>query len=314
VKEVDEAVVIGSGAHAIETVTSLRGLGVRVHWLMRGKAVLSRLLDQEASEMALQHLREAGARVCTETEVVGILGKLGVVAGVVTNRQRMIPCQLVLACTGTVPLTTLADHCTLPMRHQRAILVDSRLRTTVPNIYAAGDVAALENPRTGIHEERAQWHAAVVQGRRAAAMMTGREGATPAHSGAPWLATQVGRLALLAVGDPLLCAERAATLTRRRPGCYRRLTVIDDRLVGFLSLGPTQPDAFAIKRLIDEGCSIGDVKEALLKGTFDAGMYFWRAALPEKRAPSLFTTPPLLSRQRSLTRGPEIGSVRERGR
>jgi hypothetical protein len=51
---------------------------------------------------------------------------------------------------------------------------------------------------------------------------------------------------------------------------------VDDRLVGYLSLGPLQPDGLAIKRLIDEGHSIRHIKKALLKGNFDARKYFSR--------------------------------------
>jgi NAD(P)H-nitrite reductase large subunit len=172
--EVEEAVVIGSGAHAIETVTSLLFLGTRVHWLIRGKTCLSKILDLRSSELVLQHMRQAGARVYSETEPVGIVGNIGAVAGVVTNHQQMLPCQLVLVCTGMKPVTTLAEHCTLPMMYEgkKGIVVNNLLRTNVPGIYAAGDVAALQNPQTGVYETRAQWYAGVVQGYTAAAAMT----------------------------------------------------------------------------------------------------------------------------------------------
>jgi hypothetical protein len=52
------------------------------------------------------------------------------------------------------------------------------------------------------------------------------------------------------------------------------MSLVDDRLVGYLSLGTTQPDSLAIKRIIDEGLSIRAVKEVLLKGDFDARKYF----------------------------------------
>jgi hypothetical protein len=54
------------------------------------------------------------------------------------------------------------------------------------------------------------------------------------------------------------------------------MAVIDDRLVGYLSLGSSQPDSLAIKRIIEEGLSIRDIKKSLLKGTFDARSYFSR--------------------------------------
>ncbi len=174
--EVEEAVVIGGGAHAIETVMGLLYWGIRVHWLIRSESFLPRMLDRQASDMVLEGTRKAGAKIYTETEVLGIVGRVGTVAGVVTTQQQMLPCQLVLVCTGTAATTTLARTCDLPMKHDRGgILVDDGLRTSVRNIYAAGDVAALRDPLTGKYAPRPQWYAAVLQGRMAAMSMTGAD-------------------------------------------------------------------------------------------------------------------------------------------
>src|SRR6266566_3375605 len=272
--EVEEVVVIGGGAHAIETVMGMLYLGIRVHWLIRSATFLPRMLDQPASGMVLEAVQRAGAMVYTETEAVGIVGRVGGVAGVVTNQQQLLPCQLVLACTGTAPVTSLARHCDVPMKYKQGILVDDQLRTNVPHIYAAGDVAAILDPQTGIYTPRAQWYAAVLQGRMAAASMTG----APREEGfgVPWHATRLGDVLMLTVGNVLQWQDTITTLTDSSRGSYRRICVIDDRLVGYLSLGPAQPDSLAIKRIIDEGLSIRDIKKALLKGTFDARKYFSR--------------------------------------
>src|SRR6266700_3709087 len=227
--EVEEAVVIGGGSHAIETVVSLLYWGIRVHWLIRSDTFLPRMLDRPASDMVLERIQRAGAKVYTETEVLGIIGRVGAVAGVVTNQHQLLPCQLVLVCTGTIPATTLAKHCDLPMLHKRGILVDNQLRTNVRNVYAAGDAAALQDPQTGEYAPRAQWYAAVLQGRIAAAAMTG----SMQHEegfGIPWHATRLGELSMLTVGNPLQWRDTATTLTDSSRGSYRRLTIIDDRL------------------------------------------------------------------------------------
>src|SRR6266487_2517056 len=271
--EVDEAVVIGGGPHAIETVMGLLYWGVSVHWLIRSDTFLPRMLDRPASDMVLERTQHAGAKVYTETEAIGIVGRVGAVAGVVTNQHQLLPCQLVLVCTGTIPATTLAKHCDLPMLHKRGILVDNQLRTNVRNVYAAGDAAALQDPQTGEYAPRAQWYAAVLQGRIAAAAMTG----SMQHEegfGIPWHATRLGELSMLTVGNPLQWRDTATTLTDSSKGSYRRVSIVDDRLVGYLSLGHAQPDGLAIKRLIDEGHSIRHIKKALLKGKFDARKYF----------------------------------------
>jgi NADPH-dependent 2,4-dienoyl-CoA reductase/sulfur reductase-like enzyme len=272
-REVKAVVVIGGGTHALDTVMALLHWGIRVHWLIRSATFLPRLLDLTASNLVLERSRQAGASVYTETEVVGIVGRVGAVMGVVTNQEQMLPCQIVLACTGTAPVMALAEQCDISVKPGHGILVDDQLRTSVPDIYAAGDVAALKNPQTGVYQSRAQWQAAVLQGRVAAAVMTGHdELATP--FGVSCHATSLGRLALLAVGDTLDSIEEVAILTDGRKKGYRRLSMRDDRLVGYLSLGTTQLDSLAMKRIIDEGLSLRGIEKALLTGEFDARQYF----------------------------------------
>jgi NAD(P)H-nitrite reductase large subunit len=272
--EVNDAVVIGGGAHAIETVMGLLHLGIQVHWLLRGKTFLSRILDTPASEMVLENIRHAGATVYTETEIQGIVGRVGSVIGVVTNHDQMIPCQLVATCTGTTPVTRLAEQCSII--HKHGIQVDDQLRTSTRDIYAAGAVAALKNPQTGAYETRPLWYAGVLQGRTVAAMMTHHEELAAQPFGVPWHATHLGDLCMLSVGDLHNMTDDLMTLTDSSKRSYRRMSFIGDRLVSYLSLGPTQPDSLAIKRIIDEGLSIRDIQKDLLKGNFDARKYFSR--------------------------------------
>ena len=271
--EVSEAVVIGGGAHAIETVMGLAHWGIHVNWLIRSSTFMSRILDKPASEMVLARLHRAGVTISTDTEIAGVVGRIGSAVGVITNQQEMIPCQLVLSCTGTKPVMTLAKRCTLPMRCQQGILVDDQLHTSVRDIFAAGDVAALKNPLTGTYETRAQWYAAVSQGRTVAAVMTGHEELAGEPFGVQWHATHLGELSMLTVGDPLRVHSKITTLTDTSQGGYRRMAIIDDRLIGYLALGPRQPDSLAIKRIIDEGHSVRAITKALLRGTFDARHY-----------------------------------------
>ncbi|GAC1402561.1 MAG: hypothetical protein NVSMB49_18810 [Ktedonobacteraceae bacterium] len=299
--EVSEAVVIGGGAHAIETVMSLLHWGIHVNWLIRSDTFMPRVLDDPASKMVLSRLQRAGVTVSTETGVVGIVGRVGGVVGVITNNQEMIPCQLVLACTGTQPVMTLAKRCTMPMRQRRGILVDDQLRTSVRDIYAAGDVAALKNSLTGTYETRAQWYAAVSQGRTVAAVMAGHEALACESFGVQWHATQLGELSMLAVGNPLGLYDKGTTLTDTGQGGYRRMVIVDDRLVGYLSVGPRQPDSLAIKRIIDEGHSIRLITKALLKGTFDARKYL--SQQHALHAHGMLTTKVLPSLPAALTAG-----------
>jgi NADPH-dependent 2,4-dienoyl-CoA reductase/sulfur reductase-like enzyme len=287
--EVSEAIVIGGGVHAIETVMGLLYWGIRVHWLIRGKTFMRGMLDGPASEMVLESMRRIGAIVHTETEVMGIMGRVGSVAGVVTNNQEMIPCQLLLTCTGTQAVTSLAKQCSAPLKHKKGIEVDDQLRTSVPDIYAAGDVAALKNPLTGQYEPRAVWFAAISQARIAGAMLTGHDELARQPFGIQWHATHLGELSMLTVGEPMKEGNEVITLTDNSQGNYRRLAIVDDRLVGYLALGTgAQPDSLAIKRIIDEQHSVRPITKALLRGDFDARQYI--SQLRSRAAQTILTT------------------------
>lgn len=268
--ETKNAVVVGGGVHAAETIMILQKWGIKVHWLIRGSTFLRGLLDNTASELVLNHLRRQGVRVYTDTEIGSIVGHIGCVAGVVTTQEKLIACELVLACTGTKPALGLARNCSIPLYQQQGIIVDELMRTNVPQIYAAGDVAAVRDPQTGHYQPRAQWYAANTQGRLAGLMLAGRSDQHHQTFGVPWHATHVGELSMLSVGHPLSEDPQAKILSDTSQGGYRRLTFLDDRLIGYLSLGQNQPDSMAIKSLIDEGYPVHTVLKPLLKGNLTA--------------------------------------------
>jgi NADPH-dependent 2,4-dienoyl-CoA reductase/sulfur reductase-like enzyme len=304
--EVSEAVVVGGGVHAAETVMGLLYWGIRVHWLIRGKTFMRQMFDETASDMVLNNIRRSGAIIHLETEVTGVVGRVGAVAGVITNQQEMIPCQLLLCCTGTRAVTTLATKSTVPIKYKNGIWVDDKLRTSVRDIYAAGDVAALRNPQTNAYETRAVWYAAVAQARIAGAMMVGHDELARQPFGVQWHATHLGELSMLKVGEPLSKDSNLTTLTDTGSNSYRRVTILGDRLVGYLSLGMDPPDSLAIKRIIDEGHSIRDVIKPLLKGQFDARSYIsqqrsyvTRNMLTTRQLPPLLDGPVVESRRPS---------------
>jgi NAD(P)H-nitrite reductase len=274
--EVNEAAVVGGGIHAIETIMGLLYWGIRVHWLIRGTSFMRNMLDEAASTLVINNMRRAGVQIHLETEISGIMGRVGSVAGIITNQSKMIPCQLVLSCIGVQPAINLAEQCSVSILLEHGIIVDDRLRTSVRDIYAAGDVAALKNPLSGKFEPRAQWYAATAQGRIAGAMMVGQPEQVLQPLGIHWHATHLGELSMLTVGEPLSKDPTVQILTDNSKGEYRRVAIKDKQLIGYLALGATQPDSLAIKRIIEEGIPIHDVLKQLLKGRFDARAYLTR--------------------------------------
>lgn len=285
--EVSDIVVIGGGLLGLEMVMAVLHHRLHVTWLMRSSTCLPRYLDGTASALALDRLRQAGVTILTETEVVEILGRVGAVAGAVTSHNQIVAAQLVIVCTGTLPNCVPAEQSDPPLQVEadEGFLVDDWLRTSAPDIYAAGSVAALPDPWRGDAIARTQWADAEQQGAVVAASLVGREGTTRPPLGASWITTSIGKLSLVAVGDTLGRTPGTSTWTdSRSKGIYRRVTLKGEHVVGYLSLGPTTPDPLAIKYVIDERLELSAIS-SILQGADGAGrrptaFTMERAALP----------------------------------
>lgn len=265
--EAEQIVVVGGGIHGLETVLSLLHHHLPVSWLIRSKTCLPRYLDEEGSEVVIDRVRAAGAKVEVGSEVVEVQGRVGAVSGVVTSNGQALPCDLVIACTGVEPDITLASHCDKPLRYQkgRGILVDDWLQTGVAAIYAAGDVAAIKDPRTGIYTAHPHWAEASRQGILAGELLGGRDLTEHSPAKTSWHTTTLGgRYSLLAVGDTLGSTPGAEHWTERRRGTYRRITTLHDQVIGYVSINEHMPDPAAITYVIDEGLSLSAIHEVLL--------------------------------------------------
>ena len=282
---VSSAVVIGGGYHAAETAMLLRHQRIKVTWLVRGRGLLPRHLDITASDLLLRQVRRQGVDIRLESEIAGIVGRLGVAAGVITTTNEFIPCELVVAAIGTQPDTALAEQTPIEVRSGHGLQVNERLQTRARDIYAAGAVAAVRDPQTGRPDARGQWYFAVQQGRFAAAVMAGVPISPTAGAGAVgnfWHATQFDKLHVLVAGAPML-SERDhpenETLTNGSGAFYRRIVVRHGHLVGYLAVSGSPPAGLTIKRLIDERINIDEIKRQLLTEDFDLRSFFTQRRL-----------------------------------
>ena len=274
-KEVETAVVIGGGVQAAETVRGLTQRRIKVHWLLRKASFLPDMLDTQASTLLLNFMRNTGASIHLNTEVAGIVGKIGTVVGVVTQQQHYIPCQLVVVCIGTMAQTEVAEHSGLFVRPEKGILVNDSLSTSALGVFAAGDVAAIKDTITGVYAPRAQWYDALLQGRTIALEITGHKMSISSSLGVPWQATNLGNFSIVSIGRTKQENSRQKTITNSVGGTYYQLQVEDNyRLTGYLALSPTPANTLGIKRLIDEEHDIREVQHDLLRGTFHADNYF----------------------------------------
>ncbi|MEW6593997.1 MAG: FAD-dependent oxidoreductase [Thermodesulfobacteriota bacterium] len=147
--EVSRAVVIGGGAIGIEMAESFADLwGVETTILEFMPQLLPRLVDWEFARMLETHLRDKGVAVFTSESATAIEGENGKVQRVVTA-QRTLEADLVIMAVGVRARSELAQAAGLMVSAQGNIVVNDRLQTSDPNIYAAGDCIEVKHILTG---------------------------------------------------------------------------------------------------------------------------------------------------------------------
>lgn len=190
------AVVVGGGITSLEIVEGLVKRGVKTHYLMRGDRYWSNVLDETESRIVEQRLHEEGVQIHHHTELAEILGKRGKVVGVRTRDGRQIACEMLGYAIGVAPRISLAQAGGL--RTDRGILVNERMETSAPDVYAAGDVAQVLDPRSGQYVLDSLWHPAREQGRTAGINMAG--GSAAYHKPVAMNVTRLANLTTTIIG------------------------------------------------------------------------------------------------------------------
>ncbi|HLI09026.1 MAG TPA: FAD-dependent oxidoreductase [Ktedonobacteraceae bacterium] len=289
---VRRVVVSGSGTLALESIETLRHRGYEVTHLLRRRTLWSEILDPVASDLVLQQERRDGVDVRLEEEIVEITGKDGQVCGVVTSRGEPIPCEMVLIAIGIDPLIDFIRQSGIACA--RGVQVDEAMRTSAPDVYAAGDVLEVRDPASGRARVLGQWYPAIQQARAAAYSMLGlldsEQHFSPAHF---YNATFLYGLDFASVGVTQMPKDGALAgfqeiVAEPQPRSYRKVILKNGVAVGYLALG-NRKDALAFKRAIDHGVNLAPVAGQLFDDDFQLSAWLDRQHVP----------PPLLNVRRA---------------
>ena len=141
-----EVVMIGGGLIGVEAVEALAECDCRVTVVEMLPQIL-RMLDWEMARLVERHMEAQGVTVMTDTKVTAFEGE-GRVTGVLTSRGRL-PADLVVLGIGVKPNVELARSAGLQVGPTGAIQVDAGMRSSDPDIYAAGDCVECTDLVTG---------------------------------------------------------------------------------------------------------------------------------------------------------------------
>ncbi len=190
------AVVTGGGITALELAEGLAARGMNVHYIFRSSRYWPSVLDETESRIIEDRLRAHGIRLYPKNEVSQILGKNGRMQAVRLADGRTLKARLLAYAIGIAPRIALAREAGIAC--ERGILVDETLQTSLPDIYAAGDVAQVYDPAAGKHVLDSLWNPAREQGRVAGLNMAGQP--TPYTKSAPLNVTRLGGLTVTIIG------------------------------------------------------------------------------------------------------------------
>ncbi|MGW7298319.1 NAD(P)/FAD-dependent oxidoreductase [Streptomyces sp. NPDC054829] len=171
-------VIAGAGWIGLEVAAAAREYGAEVTVVEPEPTPLHGVLGPELGQLFAELHREHGVRFHFGARLTEISGQDGVVLAARTSDGEEHPAHAVLAAIGAAPRTGLAEAAGLTIAdraHGRGVLVDERLRTSDPDIYAAGDVASFPHALFDTSLRVEHWANALNGGPAAARAMLGRD-------------------------------------------------------------------------------------------------------------------------------------------
>ncbi|MFF7592929.1 NAD(P)/FAD-dependent oxidoreductase [Kitasatospora purpeofusca] len=166
-------VVIGAGWIGLETAAAARSAGAEVTVLEAAELPLLRVLGREVAQVFADLHRDHGVDLRFEVKVAELTGADDRVTGVRLADGSTVPADAVVVGVGISPDTALAEAAGLEV--ENGIRTDEHLRTSDPDIHAAGDVANAFHPLLGRHIRVEHWANAVNQPQTAARAMLGED-------------------------------------------------------------------------------------------------------------------------------------------
>ncbi|MGM0556178.1 MAG: NAD(P)/FAD-dependent oxidoreductase [Myxococcota bacterium] len=265
----DQAVVIGGGLIGVELAECLNFHGVDVTFLVREPWFWPMALGEEEGDIIAEHIREHGIDLRLEEQLEEMFpDENGRVSHITTNQGNKIDCQMLGIAIGVVSNTEWLEQVDTPPEVNRGIIVDRAFKTTLPNVWAAGDCVEI---KMGEDQNKIEtiWYSAKLHGKLAGLSMLGDD---------IWYepplfynSTKFLDLEFTTVGSVTDTPSGTQTLFRKMPDepiSQRIVLDEDDRVIGFNMLG-SRWDHRVLENWIREKRSLDFVLDNLRDAQFD---------------------------------------------
>jgi NAD(P)H-nitrite reductase large subunit len=277
-----KAVVIGGGLIGVSATEALVRRGVEVSIVEMKDWVLNTILDEEAAAFEAKALNKAGVDIIIGHTVARVNSSmLGEVNGVSLDNGRPIACDMVVIAIGVTPrLDLVADN---GVKTNRGIIVDRRMKTSIPGVYACGDASEAYDFVYGENRLTPVWPNAYIGGRVAGLNMAGKK--AEYQGGTAMNALKYFGVNIVSAGMVSPLNDSYEVLIKRGDGIYKKVIIKDGMITGLIFAGDIEK-AGIIYNLMKDRVNVAAFKETLVADDFGL------ASLPEEIWREKLTMPP----------------------
>ncbi len=252
----ERVVLIGGSYIGTEVAASLTATGTKCAIVMMEEVALSRTFGEEVGRWCQELLEAKGIEVFGGEELEAFEGD-GRVQAVVTKGGRTVEGDMVVVGAGVRPDAMLAERAGLEV--ENGIVCDQKLETSVPGIFAAGDVCSYDSVVHGQRLRVEHWDVALQQGRHAARGMLG--GSEP-YREVPYFFSDLADWAGFEYVGPAYEWDEVVFRGDRDAGEFSAWYLKDGRVKGTLAVGRSD-DLVHARTLIETGADVSGQKDAL---------------------------------------------------
>ena len=265
-------IVIGGSFLGVEVAMSLAKPGLEIAIIEQGPALLPRLEAASLSAYFNNYAESRGVSVLLNDTAAALHGR-DKVEELETASGRRLPCDLVVLAIGITPASEFLAGSGIALDNGY-VVIDELLRTSAPNVYAAGDVTSFYDPVFARRRHIEHWDNAVKQGRLAAFNMLGRR---LRYDEVSYFYSDLDGISFAMLGAPEEADEwiERGSLDKQS---YALLYLKNNVLRGLFSCGRPAAETRAAEGLIRYRINLSGVKERLRDPAFALGQ------IPEQTA------------------------------
>ena len=266
------AMVIGGGLIGVSVTEALVKRGVEVNIVEMKERILNTILDEEASALEEKALTQAGVEIiCGHTASTIDSYFPEKVNGVSLDDGRSLPCDMVVIAIGVQPRLELVSGSKI--KTNRGILVGRNMETSVPDVYACGDVAEAYDFVCGENRLTPVWPNAYTGGRTAGLNMAGISTEYP--GGTAINAMKYFGVNIVSAGEVALLDNSCEIVSERHGDIYKKVVLKKGQIAGLVFAGDIEKSGI-VYNLMKDRVNVDSFKEALVADDFGL------ASLPEE--------------------------------